>query len=74
MQRHGCAIHSDGFAVVNGLDGRFGSDPRAQQRLARARGQISFRAGAGVIGMRVRDNSPIDFFKRVDMEVAGGAI
>ena len=66
------AVQGDGFAIANGLR-RAGkilavAQPHQIERLLR--GQHRAVAGAGMVGMGMRDQRPLDNPRRVDMKAA----
>jgi len=71
MKRDANAIHVDRFPVIDGADGRTGSEPRAKDLDAFARAQISRGAPACVVAMTVRDDRALDRLPWIDIEVAG---
>ncbi len=56
------------------LNGAFRSDAGAKEGFAAARGEISLGAGAGMIGVRVRDDSAIYRRRGIDIEITRGAV
>ncbi len=74
MQRDSHIVHRDAFAIFEGLNRTLITDARPQQRRASARGQITLRPCAGMIGMGVSDYGARDGTPRVDMKAPGGTI
>ena len=64
----------DGLAVGQGLQVDGLAEPRAQRAFTVAVRQIVTVTGAGVVGVRVRDDGTRDRLPRVDVEVTRCAI
>ena len=74
VQRQPDAVVRDGFAVGQRLQADVLAEPRAQRAFTVAVRQIVTVAGAGMVGMRMRDDGTRNRFPRVDVEVASRAI
>ncbi len=56
------------------LNGTFGSHSSTQQGFPSPRGEISIRAWAGMIGVRVRDDGAVHRRSGIDIEIARGTV
>ena len=74
MEGNADAVQIDGLAIFQRVDGCAFAHASAQDVEAVLGGEISLRAGAGVVGMGVGDDSSGHRAPGVDVEIADGAI
>ena len=67
-----CQALAEGYGLFARAEALAEADPHDVQRLARRQNMVM--AGAGMVGMRMRDERPRHGPQRVDIEVPGRAI
>jgi hypothetical protein len=74
VQRHRHAVLDDPLAVADRVERDVGAEPRAQDALGVAHGEVACAARARVVAVRVGDDGPVDRSPGIDVEAARRAV